>query len=253
MPNPTPAQESAFCNSGGRTGPVFEYSHDDGGCSITGGYVSRDPGNPAYEGRYFYADICEGRIHTLLPGDGAPGGATGNRDENLPVGSPSSFGEDSCGRLYVASLGSGEVARIEGPTPTVCGDDPPPPPPPPPADRGPCQVSTQLGDDGPNALIGGAGFDALTGLGGPDRLVGRGSGDCLAGGRGADELIGGAGSDRFYPGPGRDTVDGGRGGDEVRAADGFRDRIECGRGRDIVHGDPEDRVAKNCERVRGVG
>ena len=29
-----------------------------------------------------------------------------------------------------------QVARIEGPTPTVCGDDPPPPPPPPPAPDG---------------------------------------------------------------------------------------------------------------------
>ena len=43
------------------TDPVFEYPHSGGqhtGCSITGGYVVRDPALPAVFGRYVYGDAC---------------------------------------------------------------------------------------------------------------------------------------------------------------------------------------------------
>ncbi len=53
---------------------------------------------------------------------------------------PSSFGEDSCGRLYVASLG-GTVSRIEGATPTDCT------PPDTVIDSGPAQGSTITTDE----------------------------------------------------------------------------------------------------------
>ena len=43
--------------------PVAEYSHDDGGCSVTGGVVVRDGG--AWDGRYLYGDYCSGKLWTL--------------------------------------------------------------------------------------------------------------------------------------------------------------------------------------------
>jgi len=95
-------------------GPIFEYSHAGGNCSVTGGYVSRDPRIPSLFGRYLYADFCKGEIRSLVP---KPGGASGDSATGLPSSSGvSSFGEDSKGHLYFANLSSGEVFAIQ-PTP----------------------------------------------------------------------------------------------------------------------------------------
>jgi Glucose / Sorbosone dehydrogenase len=120
---------------GGFTDPVFDYPHtdpEDGsahGCSITGGYVVRDPSVPDLFGRYVYADFCVGEIRSLrLPA--TPGtGATGDRSEGLAVANPTSFGEDACGRVYVASNG-GAVYLIAGDELPVCPQPAPTVPPP---------------------------------------------------------------------------------------------------------------------------
>ena len=46
-----------------------------------------------------------------------------------------------------------------------------------------------------------------------------------------------------------DVLSGGRGRDRIRARDGLRDRINCGRGVDTVTADRNDVVASNCEHV----
>jgi hypothetical protein len=120
-PNPGPACASAS----GLTDPVFDYPHEDpgdgsaSGCSIIGGYVVRDPTLGDLYGRYLYSDFCAGEIRSLvLPS--VPGGrASGDRSEGLAVGKPSSFGEDACGRLYVAS-DEGTVYRLVGATRVAC-------------------------------------------------------------------------------------------------------------------------------------
>ena len=58
-----------------------DQAHGDGYCSITGGYVVRDPALPALRGRYVYGDFCDGRVRaaTLRPGQ-----ATGDRQLDLP-------------------------------------------------------------------------------------------------------------------------------------------------------------------------
>ena len=104
------------------TEPIFEYSHTGGNCSITGGYVVHDPGIPELAGRYVYADLCAGQVRSLIPG--LPDAAD-DRSEGLSVTQPTTFGEDACGRVYVASL-AGPVSRIVGDSPTDC--TPPPPP-----------------------------------------------------------------------------------------------------------------------------
>jgi glucose/arabinose dehydrogenase len=91
-------------NPPGITLPVFEYSHSDG-CSITGGYVVRDPALPELAGTYLYGDNCSGAIS----GATLPGGTPHALGFNVP--SVSSFGEDGCGRVYVASL-NGPVYRF---------------------------------------------------------------------------------------------------------------------------------------------
>jgi glucose/arabinose dehydrogenase len=90
-------------------GPVLQYTHDRGGCSVTGGYVIRDPRLPALAGRYVYGDFCAGN---LLTAKLRQGGASRPRRLGLRVDALSSFGEDRRGRVYVTSL-SGPVYRLD--------------------------------------------------------------------------------------------------------------------------------------------
>jgi glucose/arabinose dehydrogenase len=94
---------------GGTVKPIFAYSHARGGsCTIIGGVVVADRRLRSLYRRYVYADLCEGKLRRLRPGLGR---ARGDRLLGLSVGTPSSFGEDTRGRVYVASL-EGPVFRI---------------------------------------------------------------------------------------------------------------------------------------------
>jgi glucose/arabinose dehydrogenase len=88
--------------------PVLEYTHDHG-CSVTGGYVIRDPRLPALAGRYVYGDFCAGDLFTAKL---RQGGARGRRALGLHVDALSSFGEDRRGRVYAISL-DGPVYRLD--------------------------------------------------------------------------------------------------------------------------------------------
>ncbi len=93
----------------GAVAPVLQQTHADGWCSITGGYVVRDPGLRALRGRYVYGDFCKGRLRAATL---RPGGARRDRSLGLPfVESLASFGEDARGRIYVVSL-AGPVYRL---------------------------------------------------------------------------------------------------------------------------------------------
>jgi glucose/arabinose dehydrogenase len=94
---------------GGTAKPIFAYPHSRGGsCSIIGGYVVGDRRLPSLYGRYVYADLCEGQLRSLVP---HLGGAAHDRKLGLAVPSPSSFGEDDRGHIYVCSL-EGPVYRL---------------------------------------------------------------------------------------------------------------------------------------------
>jgi glucose/sorbosone dehydrogenase len=113
------------CPSTGFTDPVFDYPHKDPGggeafgCSIIGGYVVRDQSLAGLYGRYLYTDYCGDGIRSLVLPATASGRAGGDRSEGLSIAAPTSFGQDSCGRIYVASS-PGPVYRLEGPSPAVC-------------------------------------------------------------------------------------------------------------------------------------
>ncbi len=92
------------------TAPIAQFSHSDGWCAITGGYVYRGTHAPSLEGRYVYSDYCRGQIRSLVP---AEGGASDDR----PIGVKrfsgiSSFGEDAKGNLYFTDLNGGGVYEI---------------------------------------------------------------------------------------------------------------------------------------------
>lgn len=102
--NPAPT-----CNTGGLTLPIFEYTHENGTCSITGGYVYRGQAAPAIHGTYFYADFCAGFVRSFRLNNGSVIEQT--EWPLLTAPSISSFGQDGLGELYLTSL-SGTVFRI---------------------------------------------------------------------------------------------------------------------------------------------
>lgn len=114
------------------------------------------------------------------------------------------------------------------------------------------------GEDGRDRLDGGSGKDDLSGGTDTDQLSGSAGDDTLAGEAGRDALHGGDGNDRIAEvGDGYragETIDvdsnvisGGAGSDTIAAANGRRDRIDCGPGKDRATVDRIDRLA-GCEK-----
>ena len=102
-------ESSGTPDPGGTVKPILAYPHSRGGsCSIIGGYVVGDRRLRSLYKRYVYADLCEGKLRSLLPRLRRAGR---DRKLGLSVDTPSSFGEDSRGRIYVASL-EGPVYRL---------------------------------------------------------------------------------------------------------------------------------------------
>jgi glucose/arabinose dehydrogenase len=54
------------------SGPIFEYDHSGGRCSISGGVRARGGGAGALAGWYVYADYCTGEVMTLSVSGEAP-------------------------------------------------------------------------------------------------------------------------------------------------------------------------------------
>jgi hypothetical protein len=108
------------------TEPIFDYEHDappEGGanrCAIIGGYVVHDPQLGSLVGRYIYGDNCSPGIRSIEPTAADPYAT--DRGEGIAVKGLTSFGEDSCGRLYATSSsgGVGVVYRLVGAAPTPC-------------------------------------------------------------------------------------------------------------------------------------
>jgi Ca2+-binding RTX toxin-like protein len=108
------------------------------------------------------------------------------------------------------------------------------------------------GGAGADRLLGGVAADTLVGGTGNDRLNAGAGSDQLAGSRGTDVLAGGSGADRLAGDGGVDVHRGGSGNDFLSAADGNREIVNCGSGRDRARVDRNDRVS-GCERVVRVG
>jgi glucose/arabinose dehydrogenase len=57
--------EPAGCSPSGKIPPEHVYSHADGACAVTGGFVYRGAQLPELWGWYVYGDFCNGRIWAL--------------------------------------------------------------------------------------------------------------------------------------------------------------------------------------------
>jgi hypothetical protein len=102
------------------------------------------------------------------------------------------------------------------------------------------------------------GDDVIRGLGGPDNLYGGSGNDKIyAGPDGAYEVSGGKGDDVLYAGPDGAGLDGGPGEDVLYGGDsrdslsadgdGQRDKLYCGKGKDVYFADKNDYVDSSCE------
>lgn len=86
----------------GLTDPVTEYSHADGGCSVTGGYVYRGS-MPEWNGIYLFGDYCTGIVWGMIKsGDGWQVQRLFETDANI-----TSFGQDEAGEVYLIGDGGG--------------------------------------------------------------------------------------------------------------------------------------------------
>ncbi len=89
--------------------PIAEYTHAEGGCSVTGGYVYRGAALPALHGVYLFADYCTGRIWALARD---AGGAWQRQPFSQAAFQVSAFGQDAAGELYLLSHRGGEVYQL---------------------------------------------------------------------------------------------------------------------------------------------
>lgn len=90
----------------GMIDPVAEYSHPEGGCSVTGGYVYRGA-MPEWNGIYLYGDYCTGIIWGLFRS------VAGWQEQQLfdVDVTITSFGQDENGEVYLVS-DSGSIHRL---------------------------------------------------------------------------------------------------------------------------------------------
>lgn len=100
--------EEDDCDSSGTVLPFFWYAQEDGGCSITGGYVYRGEAMPELNGAYLVGDYCSGLVWAVaIAEDG-----TATQSEPVESGlSLSSFAEDAAGELYLIDL-TGAIYKI---------------------------------------------------------------------------------------------------------------------------------------------
>jgi glucose/arabinose dehydrogenase len=113
------------CNAPTLRLPIQTYSHSLG-CSVTGGVMYRGSDICDLGGTYFYADYCTSRIWSFRYSGSGP--VTGFQERTaqldppgtLAINSPTSFGEDARGEMYIVDYG-GEVFKVvPASAPTDC-------------------------------------------------------------------------------------------------------------------------------------
>jgi hypothetical protein len=201
----------------GFVNPIYADNRQNGGCAIVGGYVVRDASLGDLYGRYIFSDSCDGTIRSFSPS--APPAIGKAPTVGLEASSPSSFGEDACGRIYVASLGDGDVSRFEGDTPAQCPSS------------GPGGGGKELRCGGEPATRTVARNGSVKGSPGDDVIVADKRNNKIRSGRGDDLICALGGRDRIRAGAGRDSVRGGGGKDEIKGGPG-KDHCRGGGGKD---------------------
>ena len=100
------AHEYSGVAPAGLVDPIAEYSHAEGGCSVTGGYVYRGV-MTEWNGIYLFGDYCTGFVWGLIrSGDVWQKQLLFDLDVTI-----TSFGQDATGELYITS-DTGGVYRL---------------------------------------------------------------------------------------------------------------------------------------------
>jgi glucose/arabinose dehydrogenase len=99
------------CESPEFTAPIYEYRHDSGECSVTGGYVYRGAEIPDLYGFYVYGDYCTGEMFA------------GSQPVTPVVRLLTTFGEDVAGELYLGTE-SGTLLRAVNANPITATPTP---------------------------------------------------------------------------------------------------------------------------------
>jgi glucose/arabinose dehydrogenase len=89
------------CDTSGLTLPSVEYTHEEGGCSVSGGEF--------IGGAYVYADFCSGLLWVATQDDGGAWSASTPSETGL---GPSSFGLGGDGTVYLGDRASGTIYRV---------------------------------------------------------------------------------------------------------------------------------------------
>ena len=84
--------------------PLLEYTHDEGGCAIVGGYVYRGSEIADLNGSYLFADYCRGNLFALETRDGS---VSALYDLGIKQSLLVSFAEGPDGEIYFLTLESG--------------------------------------------------------------------------------------------------------------------------------------------------
>jgi len=96
--------------------PIYEYFHNEGRCSVTGGYVYRGCAVPDLSGTYFFGDYCSGEIWSFRYDGGSMTDFTDRTAELDPADGSidllSSFGVDALGELYILDYSDGDIYKI---------------------------------------------------------------------------------------------------------------------------------------------
>jgi glucose/arabinose dehydrogenase len=94
----------------GATMPVHEYSHNEGGCSVTGGVVYRGDAISTLTGWYLFADYCSGQVWALRT---AAGGAAEVVELVGSAGNIAAIVAGPDNALYLLDHNSGRILRID--------------------------------------------------------------------------------------------------------------------------------------------
>ncbi|GAA3763908.1 PQQ-dependent sugar dehydrogenase [Salinactinospora qingdaonensis] len=119
MEGSTVFDEERCASDADYTDPVFSYPHEDGACSVTGGYVYRgEEFTELADGTYVMTDYCNGAAWGVRAAD--DGTYTAARIGELPI-QTTTFGVGPAGELYLANDLPGQLHRVEfeGPEPAA--------------------------------------------------------------------------------------------------------------------------------------
>ena len=98
--------------------PIYEYGHDSGRCSVTGGVVYRGVGVPDLQGYYVFGDYCSGEVWAILYDGNSITDTldlTGDLNPDNRIEALSSIGTGGDGELYLvdrAGTTDGEVYSV---------------------------------------------------------------------------------------------------------------------------------------------